>query len=149
MESPPFQAFIKRQLCIFCAVRNTLTSFFFLYLPVCTSECFCPVLPPPLSTLGTTRLFSVSLSLFLFCYSHSFKKTVEVPHINENVRYLSVSDWLPWAEHRSRLPPTRVIARGQISFLSWLIFYCVCSYMRVCPTSSLCIHLLRKLKFLP
>ena len=57
-----------------CAVRNTLISVFFLYLPVCTSECFCPVLPPPLSTLGTTHLFSVSLSLFLFCYSHSFKK---------------------------------------------------------------------------
>ena len=44
-------------------------------------------------TLVTTSLFSTSVSLFLFCYIHSFN--FKVSHIRVNKWYLSLSDLPP------------------------------------------------------
>jgi len=38
-----------------------------------------------------TSLFSVSMSLFLFCYVHSF--IFQFPHISENIQYLVKEQW--------------------------------------------------------
>ena len=83
--------------------------------------CMCPsanpfiffhsVLPP--SALTAVTLFSVSMSLFLFCLSVYFVH--QIPHTEKIIWYLSCSDWLISLSiivSRS----IHAVAKGKISF---------------------------------
>ena len=64
-------SYYKYWLYSLCCTIN-LCTLLILYIVVCTSESSTPILalPTSLSPLVTMSLFSISVSLFLFCYSH-------------------------------------------------------------------------------
>ena len=65
-----------------CFIPNSL--YLLLLYP-----CLAP--PPSLSTLVTTSLFSISVSLLLFCYVHWFVVFFYIPRISDIIQYLSFS----------------------------------------------------------
>ena len=118
-----------------------------------------PFLSSPHPSLATTCLFSVSITLFLFCYVYSFVLFFWIPHISEIIQYLSFSVWL-FSLSMITSRSIHVVANGKwqdfILFYSQVIFHCVYVYIYkyVCVyiyrerergralTSSLSLHLL-------
>ena len=58
------------------------------FVPLTLPHFFFP--PPTPSPLATTCLFSVSITLFIFCYVSSFVSFI--PHVSKIIHYLSLSD---------------------------------------------------------
>ena len=63
------------------------------------------------SLLATTYLFFVYINVFLFCYICLYF-SFWIPHINELIKYLSLSDFC----HFASLWSIQVITYGKISF---------------------------------
>ena len=77
---------------------------------------FFHLVPQQSSPLATISLFSVFMSLFLFCLLIYI--VLQIPHISKISWYLSLSDWLISLS----IIPSRSIhaaANGKISFLLW------------------------------
>lgn len=84
--------------------------------------------------LMTTSLSSVSMSLLLFCYICWLTLFFYIPHISENIRYLSISVSIS-VRFQTIIPSrsTHIVTSGEISFfLSWnipfihIIYHCIC-----------------------
>ena len=83
-------------------------SFFVCLIPLPLS-----LIPQPLSPLTAVSLFSVSMSLSLFCSLDQF--VPQIPHMSEIIWYLSFSDWL--ISHSIMLSRSIYVAvKNKISF---------------------------------
>ena len=81
--------------------------------------------PAALSLLVSTSLFSVSVSMFLLCYMHSF--FLEISHVSDIIQYLSFSIWfIPLSIISSR--SIFIAENGRISFFVMGEYYSI-SYM--------------------
>ena len=95
-----------------------------LFPVVRASYFFVPMLSLPL-LLGTTNLFSVSVSQLPFCFIHQFVSFFLIPHISDIIQYLSFSVWLI----SLNIMPSRSIHcckwQNFVLFYGWVIFHCV------------------------
>ena len=83
---------------------------------------FILLLPSFLSPLIITRLFSVSVSLFLFCYVRSFAS-----FSTYKWKRVFVFVWLTSLSMIS-CTPIHIVANGQFHSFLWLIFHCAYIY---------------------
>ena len=123
---------------------SMLYSKFLLLIYFIYSSVYLLILYPnlPLSTclspLVTNNLFSVSVSLFLFYYSHLLALYFYIPHGSDNIQYIAFSFW--HSEMLIIIPSRsiKVVSNGIISFFLWLSIISLYIY----TISSLFIHLL-------
>ena len=84
------------------------------------SQSFVPPTPPPVYTLHptpqTTHLFSIPVSLLLFCYITSC--IFQIPHVSDIMQYLSLSDLFHLAEYP--LGPSMLLQMAEFHSFLWL-----------------------------
>ena len=93
-------------------------------------------LPQHIFPVVTTSLLSISVSLFCFViYSFFF---LYIPHVSDNIQYLSFSVW-PFSLRITSPGPSMLLQKAKISFSLWLRNISLCESVCVCVCVCVCV----------